>query len=116
MAAAVVVLGLGVFEWRARRQSFAYARLRFVFPLLCIVGGLILLTHSHGDFETRNDFLIQSTHVVMGLFGVVMGCARWLELRLPHPQSRAAGLVAILAMAVVGVTLLFYVDPGMVRA
>ncbi len=109
--AALVILGLGVFEWRARQETLAAAHRRFVLPLLCIAGGLILLTHSHQIFELKREFLIQSTHVAMGLVGVVVGCSRWLELRLPPPQDRIAGFVAVGGMALIGVILLFYVTP-----
>jgi putative copper resistance protein D len=110
--AALVVLGLGWFEWRARRGGFGRWDLRYVFPILAIVGGIILLTHSHNISELWEDFLTQSTHVAMGVLAVVAGCARWLELRAPPSQDRVAGMAAAGAMFLVGLILLFYVDPG----
>jgi putative copper resistance protein D len=110
--AALVALGLGWFEWRARRSGFGRWDLRYVFPVLAIVGGIILLTHSHNISELWQDFLTQSTHVAMGVLAVVVGCARWLELRSPPPQDRMAGMAAAGAMFLVGLILLFYVDPG----
>lgn len=107
--AAGVVFGMGWFEWKTRTQSVKWES--FVFPILCMVGGLMLLTHSHGLTELKQEFLIQSTHVTMGLLGVLMGCARWLELRLPIPYSRLAGMLSLLAMGLVGFVLLFYVKP-----
>ena len=110
--AGLVVFGLGLFEWRTRCGSMDSAKLRFVFPLLCIVGGIILLTHSHEIFALKREFLIQSTHVLMGLLGVIVGCSRWLELRLPPPQDRLAGFVSIAGIMLVGFVLLFYITPG----
>lgn len=104
-----VVFCMGWFEWKTRGQAVGLTS--FVFPLLCVVGGVTLLTHSHGVMELKQEFLIQSTHVVMGAFAVLLGCARWLELRLPPPYNRVAGMLALTAMLMVGVVLLFYVNP-----
>lgn len=106
-----VVFGLGWFEWRARQHRIASPHLRFVFPILCIAGGIILLTHSHSINELKTEFLVQSTHVAMGWLGVIAGCARWMELQLPPPPSRIAGLISIIAMMLVGWILLFYINP-----
>lgn len=110
--AAIVVLGLGVFEWRVRRGPLVPTSLPFVFPVLCIAGGIVLLTHSHEIVELKREFLVQSTHVAMGFLGVVVGCARWLELRLSPPQNQVAGYVAVAGMTLVGLILLFYVTPS----
>ncbi len=109
--AAIVVFGLGWFEWRARDETSSQTHLQFVFPWLCIVGGIILLTHSHSVGELKQEFLLQSTHVSMGVLGVLLGCGRWLEIRLPAPYDRVAGVISIGAMMLVGVILLFYVKP-----
>jgi len=109
--AAIVVFGLGWFEWRARESAFSQKQLQFVFPSLCIVGGIILLTHSHSIAELKQEFLIQSTHVSMGVLGVLLGCGRWLEIRLSAPYDRVAGVMSIGAMMLVGFILLFYIKP-----
>ena len=112
--AAVVVFGLGWFEWRARDEQVGQRQLQFMFPVLCIVGGIILLTHSHSVAELKEEFLIQSTHVAMGALGVLLGCGRWLEIRLPAPYDRMAGVISISAMMLVGLILLFYIKPSLV--
>lgn len=109
--AAFVVLGLGWFEWRARLGGFANRNLRYVFPVLCIVGGIILLTHSHDISEVRQEFLTQSTHVAMGAIAVIMGCSRWLELRFSSSQGTMAAGIAAVSMLLIGFILMFYVDP-----
>ena len=112
---AVVVFGLGWFEWRVRDKRDGQRQLQFMFPVLCIVGGIILLTHSHNIAALKEDFLIQGTHVAMGLLGVLLGCGRWLEIRLPAPYDRMAGVFSISAMMLVGVILLFYINPNLVK-
>ena len=107
-----VIFGLGWFEWLARQGKLGKPALRFLFPLLCIVGGLILLTHSHNLSELRTEFMTQSTHVVMGTLGIIIGCARWLELRLAPPYNRLAGLFSISGITLVGLVLLFYINPN----
>lgn len=105
-----MVLCMGWFEWKTRGQ--AVGAMSFVFPLLCTVGGVMLLTHSHGVMGLKQEFLIQSTHVAMGVFAVLLGCTRWLELRLPSPYNRFAGTLSLAAMLMVGLVLLFYVNPA----
>lgn len=105
---AILAFLLGWIELRARR---APSRLAYLFPLLCGFGGIVLLTHSHVGFELKTEFLIQSTHVAMGLFALLLGACRWLELRLPPPSSRPFGALAALCMLVVGLLLLFYDEP-----
>ena len=112
--AAMLVFGLGWFEWLVRTQASGRRSFQFVFPLLCIAGGMILLTHSHGVMERKQEFLIQGTHVSIGVLAVLMGCARWLEIRLPAPHNRLPGLLSLLAMVLVGFVLLFYIKPGAV--
>jgi len=109
--AGCVVFGLGWFEWRLRQGVGENRTKPFVFPALCIVGGILLLTHSHNISELKTEFLVQSTHVLMGLLGVIAGCGRWLELRLDSPYQRWAGLASITAIMLVGWILLFYVNP-----
>ncbi|MEC9005625.1 MAG: CopD family protein [Nitrospirota bacterium] len=113
--AAVVVFGLGWFEWRTRDERVGQKQLQFMFPALCIVGGIILLTHSHSIAEFKEEFLIQSTHVAMGVLGILLGCGRWLEIRLPAPYDRMAGVMSISAMMLVGVILLFYIQPNPIK-
>jgi putative copper resistance protein D len=109
---ALVVVLLGVVEWRARRHPTG--RLRYLFPLLAAVGGLLLLTHSHAAFEPRSYYLIQVTHTTMGGLAVLMACARWLELRLGPPRNRIAGAVSNLAMLLIALVLVFYQEANVV--
>jgi len=109
---------LGVMEMRARTNPDAY-RLRYLFPVLCAFGGILLLTHAHAEFELKSEYLIQSTHTAMGLLAVMMASGRWLELRLAetdgnhagYVEGKIAGFLSILAMFLIGNILLFYREP-----
>jgi putative copper resistance protein D len=112
--ATLLAFVLGYMELRARTNPNAQ-KLKYLFPVLCAFGGILLLTHAHAEFELKSEFLIQSTHTTMGLLAVIMASGRWLELRLATPQGyvegRVAGFIAILAMFAIGNILMFYREP-----
>jgi putative copper resistance protein D len=96
----LLVVIFGIFEWRVRMGGLAPGW-ALVFPLLCAVGGGLLLTHSHASLNLKSEFLIEVTHAPLGVFGIVVGWGRWLELRLAPAEDRlparlwAGGLVAV---------------------
>lgn len=107
--AALLALAIGFLEWRARSAQNPRSWLPYVFPILCIVGGMVLLTHFHSAFDVKSEFLIQASHTPVGLLAVLMGCGRWLELRMVSSRiSRLAGLASVLAMLFLGVILASY--------
>lgn len=106
--AALLVLGLAIGEWRVSAGQLGATRWRFVFPVLCAVGGAMLLTHSHTVFATKSEFLIELSHAVLGFLAVVIGVARWLELRLPHGGKRVAGFAWPVCLIAVAWVLFFY--------
>jgi putative copper resistance protein D len=106
--AALLVMGLGLFEWRVRAGGLANTDARYVFPLLCLAGGALMLTHSHSVFATKWAFLIEVSHNALGVLAVLAGASRWLELRLPGRQGRLAGTVWPACLALTGLVLLFY--------
>ena len=119
--ATLLAMALGILEVRAR-TGVASPRMRYLFPMLCAFGGILLLTHAHAEFELKTEYLIQSTHVTMGLLAVIMAAGRWLELRLDSAEGslrngaaltegRIAGLIAILAMFLIGNIMMFYLEP-----
>jgi copper resistance protein D len=111
--AAVLVLALGVLEWRVRRRPHG-GRLAYMFPVLAAAGAILLLTHSHTAFQTRQSFLVQVTHTTMGALAAVLVAARWLELRVSPPAGRFAGVAASLAMLMIALILLFYREANVV--
>jgi putative copper resistance protein D len=112
--AAVLVLIIGLVEWRAHTRRLHGGRLAYVFPLLGAAGGALLLAHSHSAFELKPSFLVQVTHSTMGAFAGLMVTARWLELRLAPPTRRLAGAAASVAMLVIALILLFYREANVV--
>ncbi|WP_411727919.1 copper resistance D family protein [Methyloglobulus sp.] len=109
--ATLLVFTLGVIELRARFNQNVYPGLVFAFPVLSAFGGLMLLTHSHIGFETKNAFLIQVGHTTMGVFSLILACGRWLELKLDSPGKDIAGFVSVAALFLIGLILMFYREP-----
>lgn len=111
---------LGVLELRARTRSDT-PNLRYLFPILCAFGGILLLTHAHAEFELKSEYIIQATHTTMGLLAVLMAAGRWLELRLAPAdglddgtvisEGTIAGFIAIVAMFLIGNIMMFYREP-----
>jgi putative copper resistance protein D len=104
----LLVVVFGLFEWLVRAGYLRAPRAALLFPLLCAVGGGMLLTHSHASLNLKAEFLLEVTHAPLGVLGLVVGWARWLELRLPAPAGRLPGRLSAAAMAVIGVLLLLY--------
>ena len=104
----LLVVVFGIFEWRVRTGRIASSRAALVFPLLCAVGGGLLLTHSHASLNLKSEFLLEVTHAPLGVLGSAIGWARWLELRLGAPEKRRLGRIWASALTVFGVLLLSY--------
>jgi len=104
----VLVIAFGIFEWMVRTGRLRSSSAALVFPLLCAVGGGMLLTHSHASLNLKSEFLLEVTHAPLGVLGLIIGWARWLELRLPDSESRVPGRVWASALTVFGVLLLLY--------
>ncbi len=113
--ATALAFALGALETRSRAQLRLHSRLAYLFPMLCAFGGILLVTHAHTPFEIKRDYLIQSTHLAMGLLALIMAAGRWLELRFAHAslrsESKACGIIAVIAMLLIGVILIFYREP-----
>ncbi len=103
----LLVVAFAVFEWAVRTGRLAATPWSRVFPLLCAVGGGLLLTHSHAMFNLKEEFLTEVTHAPLGILGVFTGWSRWLEVRLPEAGSLPAWLWRVCLLGV-GLLLLFY--------
>ena len=90
----VVIVAFAVFEWRVRASDRPHPRAALVFPLLCALGGLLLLTHSHAIANVKEQLLIEVTHTPLALAGTAAGWARWLELRLNSGTSPVSRRIA----------------------
>jgi putative copper resistance protein D len=104
----LLVTAFGIFEWAVRSQRLRSPRWALLFPLLCAVGGGLLLTHSHASFNLKEEFLIEVTHAPLGVLALVVGWARWLELRLAAADARLPGRIWPVAFLLVGVLLILY--------
>jgi len=104
----LIVVALGLFEWLVRIGTLAQPGWRLVFPVLCAVGGAMLLTHSHAMFNLKSEFLAEVSHAPMGVLAVFMGWGRWLELRLPREERAVPGWVWSTAFCLIGAILLVY--------
>jgi copper resistance protein D len=108
----VLIAAFALFEWRVRTGLNVKPWARLVFPALCVIGGVLLLTHSHAIANVKDQLLIELTHTPLALLGIVTGSARWLELRL-DPQAnpfawQVARWVWPVCFVLVGLLLLNY--------
>ena len=103
----LLVIVFGLFEWMVRTGRLGAPPCALLFPLLCAVGGGLLLTHSHASLNLKSEFLLEVTHAPLGVLGVLVGWGRWLQLRLAA-EGRLPGRLAASAMAAMGVLLLLY--------
>jgi len=103
----LLALAFAFFEWRVRALRLVGGP-ALLFPLLCVLGGALLLTHSHASLNLKTEFLTEITHIPLGLFAIATGWGRWLELRLPPPQGAWPGRLWPWAFALVGMVLVLY--------
>jgi putative copper resistance protein D len=103
-----LVVAFGIFEWAVRTGRLRSARAALVFPLLCVVGGGLLLTHSHTSLNLKAEYLVEITHTPLGVLALLVGWARWLELRLESPDNRLPGRLWPVAFSMIGMLLIFY--------
>jgi putative copper resistance protein D len=106
--AALVCIGFAFFELRVRRTEHADSATALVFPLMCALGGALLLTHSHPIINVKENLLVELNHVPMGIFAVFAGWARWLELRLPAKDRSIPAWIWPVCFVLIGAGLLNY--------
>jgi copper resistance protein D len=104
----VLISAFAFFEWRVRSGKVRRERAALVFPMVCSLGGALLLTHSHALENVKAALLAELTHVPLALLGVTAGWARWLEIRLSPEDSRVASWIWPVCFVVIGFLLLFY--------
>jgi putative copper resistance protein D len=108
----LLIVAFGFFEWRVRVGLMRGHAAALVFPLMCAIGGTLLLTHSHAIANVREQLLIEVTHTPLALAGIVAGWSRWLELRLDPASSpilrRVAGWTWPVCLLFCGLILLDY--------
>ena len=105
--AALVCVGFAFFELRVRRHPGTHAG-ALVFPMMCAIGGALLLTHSHNIANVKESLLVELTHVPIGLLAVCAGWTRWLELRLPNTNWKSPSWIWPICFVLIGASLLNY--------
>jgi putative copper resistance protein D len=90
----LLILVFTWFEWRVRATNWNNRYAVLVFPLLCVAGSTLLLTHSHAIANVKDQLLIELIHTPLALFGIAAGWARWLEIRLNPRENPVAWQVA----------------------
>jgi len=107
--AMLLIVAFGLFEWRVRLGKIKEGAAPYVFPIVTAVAAAVLLTHSHGFANPKEEMLIEITHTPLALVGVAAGWSRWLELRLDAGRAqRAVALVWPNCFLLAGLLLLFY--------
>jgi putative copper resistance protein D len=104
----VLIIAFGVFEWAVRNARLPAGAAGLVFPLVCAVGGALLLTHSHSLGNIKEEFLAELSHTLLAILAVMAGWSRWLELRLASHRGRILGRVWPVCFILIGAILLNY--------
>ena len=113
---AVVIAVFAVFETGVQAGRLRWPRAGFFFPILCAVGGALLLTHTHALGEGNDEVFAELSHTPIAILGAAAGWGRWLELRLddsvPTVQAsrsqRIAAWIWPLCLILIGLLLLNY--------
>jgi len=83
--AVILVIMFATFQWRVETNRLQSDIAALVFPAVCALGGVILLTHTHPLSNVKEQLLIELSHTPLAILAVIAGWSRWLELRLPQP-------------------------------
>ena len=86
-AAVVLIILFAIFQYRVETGKVKSMAAALVFPAVCAVGGVVLLTHTHALTNGKEELLAELRHTPLAVFGIVAGWSRWLELRLPEENN-----------------------------
>ena len=104
----LLVLLLAWLEWRVRAGRLQGRPAALAFPVLSLLGGMLLLTHNHAGGSAQEQLVIELAHIPVALLAIVAAGARWLELRLAPPADRVAGWIWPLSFTLIALVLLMY--------
>lgn len=109
-AAVILIILFAVFQYRVETERVKSMAAALVFPSVCALGGVVLLTHTHALGNIKEEMLIELSHTPLALFGIVAGWSRWLELRLPtdNPARKYLAWVWPVCFILVGLILIDY--------
>jgi copper resistance protein D len=83
--AVILVIMFAIFQWRVETNRVQSHFAALVFPAVCALGGVVLLTHTHALSNVKEELLVEMSHIPLAILAVIAGWSRWLELRLPEP-------------------------------
>jgi copper resistance protein D len=107
--AALLILAFALFECLVQAGKLRAKWPSYVFPVMCILGSVLLLTHDHTVPDVKEELFAGMSHTSVALLGATAGWGRWLELRLPKSRaSRLVGYLWPLFLAAAGLVLLNY--------
>ena len=86
-AAVVLIIIFAIFQYRVETKRVKSMAAALVFPAVCAIGGVVLLTHTHALSNVKEELLAELSHTPLAIFGIVAGWSRWLELRLPEDNQ-----------------------------
>src|SRR6185369_8430919 len=104
----LLIIAFAVFEWAVQNGRLTPGKAGLVFPLVCAVGGALLLTHSHSLGNVKEEFLAELSHAPLAILAVVAGCSRWLEVRLAQDRKRTLQWTWPVCLISIGALLLNY--------
>jgi copper resistance protein D len=99
-----------IFQWRVETNRVHSHAAALVFPVVGALGGVVLLTHTHGLSNVKEQLLVELSHTALAIFAVIAGWSRWLELRLPseNPTRKYLAWVWPVCFILIGVILMDY--------
>jgi len=108
--AVILVIMFAIFQWRVETNRVQSQFAALVFPAVCALGGIILLTHTHGLSNVKEELLIELSHTPLAILAVIAGWSRWLELRLPESIRTRKGLAWVwpVCFIMIGLILMGY--------
>jgi copper resistance protein D len=109
-AAILLIIVFAIFQYAVETNRLKSQAAALVFPGVCALGGIVLLTHSHELNNVKESMLIELSHTPLALVAVVAGWSRWLELRLPedNPQRKYLAWVWPVCFVLIGLILMDY--------
>jgi putative copper resistance protein D len=109
-AAVILIILFAIFQYRVEMNRMKSMTAALVFPAVCVLGGVVLLTHTHALGNIKEEMLVELSHTSLAIFGIMAGWSRWLELRLPaeNPARKYLAWVWPVCFIFVGLILLNY--------
>lgn len=106
--AVLLLAAFAIFEWRVQLGKSKWKYSPLVFPSACILGGMLLVTHSHALGNLKEELLAEMSHLPLALAAIFAGWARYLQLKLPNRDSAVASWVWPVCFVLIGTILLTY--------